>query len=333
MRPNYSGIFSLSHWNTAKTILVLFLIFVISACGQPDQKKPKKKGELRGTISISGAFALYPLAIRWAEEFRKIHPGVRIDISAGGAGKGLTDALHEMVDLGMFSRSFTQAELDRGVWYLAVTIDAVVPTINDQNPYYSKLMERGITQAEFQEIYLHGTITHWQQLIGSAGDDKIHVYTRSDASGAAQVWAEYLGKHQENLQGIGVFGDPGIASAVKTDELGIGYNNLVFIYDMTTRKPFPGMSVLPIDINSNGQIDPEEDFYETIDSVGEAIRIGKYPSPPARPLYFVAGAKPQKDEVIAFLSWILVEGQQFVGEAGYVALSDSLLKHELKKLE
>jgi phosphate transport system substrate-binding protein len=43
--------------------------------------------------------------------------------------------------------------------------------------------------------------------------DPIHVYTRSDAAGAPDVWAKHLGKKQENLLGIGVFGDPGLAAA------------------------------------------------------------------------------------------------------------------------
>jgi len=48
---------------------------------------------LKGTITISGAWALYPMAVKWASEFQKIHPGVKIDISAGGAGKGIAGAL------------------------------------------------------------------------------------------------------------------------------------------------------------------------------------------------------------------------------------------------
>jgi phosphate transport system substrate-binding protein len=31
--------------------------------------------------------------VKWGEEFGKIHPKMRIDISAGGAGKGAADAL------------------------------------------------------------------------------------------------------------------------------------------------------------------------------------------------------------------------------------------------
>jgi phosphate transport system substrate-binding protein len=52
-----------------------------------------------GQISISGAFALYPMVVKWADEYKKINPGVRFDISAGGAGKGLSDALNGMVEI------------------------------------------------------------------------------------------------------------------------------------------------------------------------------------------------------------------------------------------
>ena len=66
--------------------------------------------------------------------------------------------------------------------------------------------------------------------------DPIHVYTRSDAAGAPETWAKYLGKKQENLQGIGVYGDPGLLDAVVKDPLGIGYNNLNYAYDPKTGK-------------------------------------------------------------------------------------------------
>jgi phosphate transport system substrate-binding protein len=48
---------------------------------------------LSGKITMSGAYALYPMAVRWGEEFKKINPGVSFDIQGGGAGKGMTDVL------------------------------------------------------------------------------------------------------------------------------------------------------------------------------------------------------------------------------------------------
>jgi hypothetical protein len=67
----------------------------------------------RGNLSLSGAWALYPLAVRWQEEFQKSHPGVNIDVQAGGAGKGIADALAGVVDIGMVSREINPAEVER----------------------------------------------------------------------------------------------------------------------------------------------------------------------------------------------------------------------------
>lgn len=320
--------------NHSFTILCAAIVLsCLLGCNQ-SARTNQHDGELRGTISISGAWALYPITVKWAEEFRKEHPNVRIDISAGGAGKGFTDAMSGMVDLGMFSRGFSQAELDRGVWFVGVTKDAVVPVINASNPFADMIRKRGITHEEFQSIFLQNKPGSWNELLKIRGvEEKIHAFTRSDACGASEMWAAFLGVHQENLQGTGVFGDPGIASAVKNDKLGIGYNNVNYVFDLQTRKPYEGLAVIPLDINLNGTIDPEEDFYNTLDELNKAIRDGVYPSPPARPLYFVAKEKPVNEVVIAFLHWILVEGQQYVETAGYVPLPDEFIEQQLQKLD
>ena len=48
--------------------------------------------ELEGTIQVSGAFALYPLMVQWADEFGALHPKVRIDVSAGGRARPMRSA-------------------------------------------------------------------------------------------------------------------------------------------------------------------------------------------------------------------------------------------------
>jgi phosphate transport system substrate-binding protein len=310
-----------------------FILALFSGCGSvPENENQDDANELKGTISISGAFALYPLTIKWAEEFQKLHPGVRIDISAGGAGKGMTDALSGMVDLAMFSRGILQSEIDQGCWWVAVTKDAVLPTVNDKNPWLNEVLERGITRSTFQKIYLEQDQSGWSDIIGKPGLHRLNVYTRSDACGAAQMWGEYLGKDQESLKGIGVFGDPGMADAVKKDIYGLGYNNVIYVYDLKTRISYPGLRVIPIDLNGNGVIDKEENFYSTLDEVMEAIRTALYPAPPARELYFVSKGKPQKRATLEFLKWILSEGQNYVHEAGYVNLPKATIKNELVKI-
>ena len=46
---------------------------------------------------------------------------------------------------------------------------------------------------------------------------------------------KYFNKKQDDLQGVGVFGDPGLASAVRKDVSGIGFNNIGYIYDAKTK--------------------------------------------------------------------------------------------------
>jgi phosphate transport system substrate-binding protein len=67
--------------------------------------------------------------------------------------------------------------------------------------------------------------------------------------------------------------------------------------------------------------------------VMDAIQKGVYPSPPARDLYLVSAGKPASKVVLAFLSWILTDGQKYLSEAGYVPVSPEKLQAGLDKLK
>jgi phosphate transport system substrate-binding protein len=308
--------------------------FLFPSCNPGTGHSDKNGDNLSGKITISGAFALYPLTVKWGQEFRKIHSKVTINISAGGAGKGMADALSKMVDLGMYSKEVSPEEKAKGAWYIAVSKDAVLPTINTANPVIRELKANGLTKQKFFDIFILGKIKTWGEATGTRSNVKLESFTRSDACGAAEMWAKYLqGKKQEDLQGLGVNGDPGVADAIRRNAGGIGYNNLNFIYDIDTRKPYQGIDVIPLDMNGNGKIDPEEDFYGSLDQVMNAIRNGVYPSPPARDLYLVSAGKPTNKAVLAFLKWILTDGQKYLSEAGYVSVSPDKLKAGLEKLK
>ena len=311
------------------TITFLFAILI----GLPIQVQAQSK-ELKGQISLSGAFALYPLAVKWAEEFRKLHPKVKIDISGGGAGKGITDALAKVVDLGMVSRELKPEEIAKGAWFVAVAKDAVVPTINSKNPKLKELLSKGITQEVAIKLFVTGEYKTWGNVLGIQSNIPVHVYNRSDACGAGETWAKYLGnKKQEDLLGTGVFGDPGVAAAVQKDPIAIGYNNIAYAYDLKTKRPNPGILVLPIDVNKNGKIDDAENFYSTSNQLITAIAQGKYPSPPARDLYLVSNGIPTSPVVKAFLKYILTVGQKYNVPNGYISLPKSKLNNGIAKLK
>lgn len=284
------------------------------------------------SISISGAFALFPMVSVWTGEYTALHPEISFDVQAGGAGKGMTDMLSGAADIAMLSREARPEELQQGSYLVPVTIDAVVATVNANNPYLEQLLAQGITAEQAHAIWISQEITTWGQLLGTDVDEPINVYTRADSAGAAEMWALFsLGEAQEDLRGTAVNGDPGLAEAVRQDPLSIGFNNVGFAYDMSTGAPNEGMRIVPLDLDGDGAIAAEEAFYEQREQLTQAVAREIYPFPPARVLYLVTKGEPA-NAVTAFYRWVLTEGQAYVAEAGYVALNEAQLQAALELL-
>ena len=300
------------------TLLIVSLLLLLSNFGWA-----QKEG-LEGTVTLSGAWAIYPTAVAWAEAFQKLHPKVKIDVSAGGAGKGAADAIAGLVDIGMVSRDPDPAEIQKGITPIYILHDAVFPVTSDKNPALVELFKKGIKRQRWNDIYISGLITTWDEAVGSKTGKPIHVYTRSDSCGAAQSWAAYLGKKQEDLKGIGIYGDPGLLEAAKRDPIGLGFNNFSYIF---TREGtvVKGARIVPIDSNENGIADPDE-IYETREAAIKAIRAGRYPA--TRKNYLFVKGKP-KGLVREFIEFALSEeGTKIVDETG---ASLSLPKEDREK--
>ena len=288
---------------------------------------------LSGSIRVSGAFALYPMMTVWADEFTKLHPDVQFDVQGGGAGKGMTDTIAGAVDIGMISRSIKEEESSQGIFWVSVTKDAAFPLINEKNPVAADILAKGISQETFNKIFITGEYKTWGDVVGRPEvTDAINVYTRTDSSGAAEMWAKFSGgKAQDEIVGIGVNGEPALVNTVLTDPLGIGYANLNSTFDLSTGKVIAGIVVPPIDVNKNGVADEGENLNQK-DAAVTAIADGLYPSPPARFENLATKGKPT-GLTLEFIKWILTDGQQYLDSAGYVPLTAEQQAESLGKLK
>ncbi len=281
--------------------------------------------ELEGTVTLSGAWAIYPTAVAWAEAFQKLHPKVKIDVSAGGAGKGAADAIAGLVDIGMVSRDPDPSEIKKGIVPVYILHDAVFPVVSDKNPALPDILKKGVKRQAWIGIYITGIITAWDEVAGSKIGKPVHVYTRSDSCGAAASWAAYLGKKQEDLRGVGVYADPGLLEAAKRDPIGIGYSNFSYVFTREG-KVVEGARLVPIDSNENGIADIDE-IYNERETAIKAIRAGRYPA--TRRNYFFVKGKP-KGLVKEFIEFVLSdEGTKIVDEVG---TSLSLPKAERERI-
>ncbi|NGM63840.1 PstS family phosphate ABC transporter substrate-binding protein [Sphingobacterium sp. SGR-19] len=314
-------------------IYSFLLLFLVTSCAPKVKEGYDEKNGYTGNISISGAFALYPIVVLWSEDFKKEHPHVRFNISAGGAGKGIADVLSNMVDIGLVSRDLHKQEITKGAYPVHVAKDAVVGSFNRHHPNYTLIKERGLTQEELEGIFVHQKYKLWSDIDSRFVNKPIEVYVRSDAAGAAETWAKFLGVHQEGLKGVGIFGDPGLVQAIKDKPLSIGFSNINFVYNLKTKQTVENIGILPLDLNNNGHIDEEENFYSHIDSLTNAVATNRYPSPPSRDLTFVIRSDKKTKLLTAFIQFVLEKEQQgYLLENGYVPLNDAIKTIELNKL-
>ncbi len=161
------------------------------------------------------------------------------------------------------------------------------PVVSEKNPALGDLLKKGVKKKTWIGIYITGTITQWDEVAGSKVNKPLHVYTRSDACGAAASWANYLdNKKQDDLKGVGVYGDTGLIEATKRNSIGVGYENFSFVFTREG-KVLKGVKLVPIDSDENSVVEPDE-VYENREAAIQAIRSGRYPAT-RRNYFFVKG--------------------------------------------
>jgi phosphate transport system substrate-binding protein len=280
-------------------ILLAGAIVTSSFIRQKDHKKSEKK-----IINITGTRFFYPLVEKWAEEYKKENPDVDFKIEFGLQNS----------DISMTGTPVEKENPDKGK-YSVVSKFAIVPIINEKNPAWKVLQKRGLSKADFEKIYFRGD----QQQLNfafSSVNVPIRVYTRGACASA--TFSQHFDKKINDLANLDtkIADDKVLLENVLNDSLGVAYNNLGFVYNLQSRKQNPGIKVVPVDLNGNGTVDREENFYDNLDLVINKLETGRIDLPPVGKMVFVY--KEDRPEVKAFVNWVQTKGQQFNHSEGFL---------------
>lgn len=289
------------NWFVYITLVSAFIVF--ASFRYPNN--PPKKTVLKGTIHISGTRFLFPLIEKWVEEFKKENPGVDFVVKQGVAA----------IDIDASAAPVKTKNPDKGN-YTVVSRFALVPIVNVKNPAWADLKRKGISREDFLRIYFNGDNRASSYNFKTGFDVPIHVYSRGACASA--TFTNNFGKQIRDLNNVGgpIGDDKVLLEAVIKDSLGIAYNNLGFVYDLETRQPRTGLGVVPIDLNGNGIIEKEENFYNHLDTLIKKLETSQSDLPPTGDVTFIY--QSGKPEVKAFVDWILQKGQQYNHALGFL---------------
>jgi phosphate transport system substrate-binding protein len=197
-------------------VIFVLLAGLLTACQGVGAAPASPTGTpLSGRITFAGSTTVQPLAGKLGDVFCERHPGIQLEIAAGGTEVGI-QAIHEgTADIGMASRALKPEEV-KGLNPFQIAIDVLAVIVHPSNPV------DGLSLAQLQNIYT-GKITNWREVGGL--DQPIMVLVREKSSGTRGAFDELVLAKQEPtapaLKAVVTAGD--MAAAVASDPAAIGY--------------------------------------------------------------------------------------------------------------
>lgn len=309
----------------------------------------------RSAVLVNGAGATFPYPIysKWFDSFHKLHPEMQINYQSIGSGGGIRQTLDGTVDFGATDGPMSDEQLAGAkvpILHFPTVIGAVVPTFNLAGVEHLRF-----TPDVLAAIFL-GKILKWNDPAiakENAGtqlpDLAIVPVHRSDGSGTTYVFTDYLaavspewaktvgrGTSVSWPVGLGGKGNEGVAGLVKQTPNSIGYVELIYAVqnqiafgdvrnragkfvraslESATAAAAAGATTMPADFRVS--------IVDTAAPDGYPITSFTWLLIPKR----ITDAD-KGHAIVAFLQWMLGDGQAFAPALGYAPLPAPVIERE-----
>jgi len=268
--------------------------------------------ELTGTIEIDGSSTVFPITQAVAEEFRNVHPSVRVNVGVSGTGGGFRRFTVGETDISDASRPISESEKalaqQNDVEYieLRVALDGITVVVNKGNTWVDYL-----TVEELKMMWEPGSLVDsWDDIRPNWPAQPLRLYGPGTDSGTFDYFtAEIVGEEGASRADFTASEDDNIlVQGVAGDRNALGYFGYAYYAENTDK-----LKIVPIDSGS-GPVTPSD----------STINGGQY-TPLSRPLFiYVSRASLEKPEVRAFVEFYMENALDLVSEVGYTPLPEEV---------
>jgi len=313
---------------TISASIVSFLLLLICS-GAVSQEVPDNSiASPNGVISVSYTTELSYLTSEWVSVYQSLNPGISINvvapeniISAGDHSAGLRFATNKQL-------TSIAGEID---WKIVVGRDVIVPVMNAGNPFLDKISMQGISREEFVEIFSNPVKQVWGTVTAEGGKVPLHLYVVNDESVKYSV-AKFISSASIPVHNVIYGSSEDVIAAISNDPYAIGFCSAIKILRTENQQFVENVQLLPIDKNNNGTIDYMEDIYSDANAFFRGVWIGKYPRSLYTNIFAVSKVKPTDKAELAFLTWILADGQQYLNSNGFSELSTAERQSQIENI-
>ncbi len=255
-------------------LALLGVVLALTALGGCRSQKQR-------TVNLVGSTSVQPFAELLAQEYQSRHPELNVEVQGGGSTAGIQALENGIAEIGMSSRSLTEAEKAKGLVPIAIARDGLAIVVHPSNGV------TGLSRQQIQSIF-SGLITNWRQVGGS--DMPIRPITREEGSGTREEFIKrVMGKVRVSRGALVQESNGAVKELVRGDPGAIGYMSLGLVGGE--------LKVLAVD-----GVEPSV----------EGIAQGKYPL--AREFLFVRHGELSSDAQ-AFVDFVLSDDAQHLLES------------------
>lgn len=304
-----------------KILYYLACLAVVNATISCKRIGPEGTDSGKKSITVFCTPELNNITSEWASGFSMLNPEYKIEVK--NADKSLTgidpDFRSNLFFIPGEQKLFTKGA---DLWKMKVGRDVIVPLINSKNPCIKDIYAQGISIEQISRLLTDPSQRSWRNVLNIQSDALINIYVSEEAG-----LEDITGENFSDKSIIKVAGVKELISLVEADPYSVGICRAGSI----PSSGFPGtIAFLPVDRNNNRKIDYMEKIHS--ESLTRSLWIGKYPRDLYENIYTVSAEKPSGKAEMAFLTWILTNGQHLLADNGYSVLTESEIRSNVDLL-
>jgi len=296
-----------------KLTIVMFLVLLISACGEKKEKTGDNKNDdnvLSGSIQIDGSSTVFPVTEAVAEEFRSEQPKVKVTIGVSGTGGGFKKFSRGETNISNASRPIKDKEKaaceENNITYLELEVayDGLAVLVHPENDWVDSFNVEELKK--IWEPAAQGKIMKWNQIRPEWPNEEIHLFGPGVASGTYDYFTEaVVGKSGSSRGDFTASEDDHVlVQGIAGDKYSLGFFGLAYYTENKDKLKLIGVH--------NGT--------EVVKPTLETVSNGTY-TPLSRPLFiYVNSTSIKQPEVIEFVNFYIDNAADLSKDVGYIPL-------------
>jgi glycine cleavage system H lipoate-binding protein len=296
--------------NVIYTTTVMLIIAVALAHASPKEESPPPDR----TTSVVSEPALMETSARLISAYNQssqLEPVILSRVHDQGAAEGLpASATIALVTKNNYSR------FAEGNWSMEIGRDVVIPVMHESHPDRNSIEQRGFTREQFT---------------GMLQEEGL-LYISSE-QGVVTYVADFLGLDPNQIPDSQVMTQEQLFGAVQKNPQIVGFIRLSSVVEHPALSLRQGLALVPIDADGDGKLEHTENIYRSTVDLLHGIHIGKYPKKLYSRIYAVTRQKPVEGNDLAFLEWLVRDGQKLLPGQDLMGLSSFEKQTALRHLQ